>query len=493
MGRWVLDTQFVEALHAALKRLRRQEALGQHPLAGLAVVAERRRQGGWPETVLGRAAALQEVLSEARKRLAETDPEGATLLEQRFWRGESVIRLAHERHVAESTLYVHQEQAIHNLARVLWAMEQAARKEVEKRRRWLARNIPAPTYTRLFGFDRIFADLRDLLTDPDGPRLISIEGLGGLGKTALVHRLAMWAAEQADVADIAWVTAQRHRFVTWHGIIALPDAEPALTFEGLLDDLVAQLDDADLVREPPDRKEAHLRTLLRERPHLVVVDNLETAVDHQALVPRLWELAGPTRFLLTSRYSLSQHSGVFCLTLDELGESDSIALMRHEASYRGVHSLVEADEAALRRIYETTGGNPLAIKLVVGQARSLPLDRVLARLKGATGRQYEGLFRFIYWRSWEVLSDDARRVLLAMPALAPSGTYWENLQAATGLPDDRLDGAIDQLVAMSLLQVVGREEKRYAIHQLTYTFIMTDLLEEWEDAGDDQRASAAVR
>ncbi len=295
----------------------------------------------------------------------------------------------------------------------------------------------------------------------------------------------MWAAEQADVADILWVTAQRHRFVTWRGIVAPAETDPALTFESLLDDLAAQLDHATLLHEPPDRKEAHLRALLKERPYLVVVDNLETAADHQGLVPRLWELAGPTRFLLTSRYSLGQHAGVFCLTLDELSEADSIALMRHEARHRGVPSLTEADDATLHRIYETTGGNPLAIKLVVGQARSLPLDRVLARLREAAGRQYEDLYRFIYWRSWEMLSEDARRVLLAMPALAPSGAYWENLQAATGLPDQRLDAAIERLVEMSLLQVGGGSETRYTIHQLTYTFILSELLGRWDRSDGD--------
>ncbi len=486
MGQWVLDTRFVKAVHTALKRVRREGELGHHPLARLAVVAERRHQAGWPETDLGRAAALRDVLEAARTRLAETDPDSASLLERRFWRGETVARLAHEDHVAESTLYARQEQAILKLAHVLWAMEQTAQREAEERRRRLARNIPSPTYTRLFGFDQFFADLRDLLTDPEGPNLISIEGLGGLGKTALAHRLATWAAEQAAVADVAWITAQRHRFATWHGLSVPDKTQPALTFESLLDELAVQLEREDLVREPPAQKQASLRSLLKEKPHLVVVDDLETPTDHQELVPRLRELAGPTRFLLTSRYSLGRHPDVFCFTLDELSEADSLALMRHEARQRGATSLVEADDATLHRIYETTGGNPLAIKLVVGQARYLPIERVLDRLRSGAGRQYEDLYRFIYWRSWEMLDEDARRVLLAMPALAPSGAYWDNLQAATNLSDRRLDAAVQRLVEMSLLQVTGGSETRYTIHQLTYTFILSELLGRWDRGdGDD--------
>ena len=486
MEPWRFDSRFVKAVHTVLKRLRRQGDLGHHPLTGLAAVAERRRQAGWPETDLGRAAALREVLDEARRRLAETDPDGAALLERRFWQGESVVHLAHEHHVAESTLYARQERAIHGLARVLWVMEQAAHRERKKRQRYLARNIPSPTYTRLFGFDRLFADLRGLLADPDGPRLISIEGLGGLGKTALAHRLATWAAEEVRFTDIAWITARRQQFTVWQGILDADPPRPTLSFETLVDELSSQIAEADADRWSPQEKQQHLGRLLRQKPYLIVVDNLETAADPQELVPRLWAFSGPSRFLLTSRHSLGRHPGVLCLTLDELGESDSLALMRHEARMRGIVSLAEADETTLHRIYEATGGNPLAIKLVVGQARYLPVERVLERLRSGAGRRYEDLYRFIYWRSWEMLNDDARRVLLAMPALAPSGAYWENLQAATGLSDERLDAAIERLVEMSLLQVAGGRETRYTIHQLTYTFILSELLGRWNCGdGDD--------
>ncbi len=483
--RWALDAQFVKAVHTALKRLRREEDLGRHPLVELTVAAERRRQKGWPETDLGRAASLQDVMGEARHRLAEVDPDSAALLERRFWQGESVVQLAHERNVAESTLYAHQERAIHALARTLWEMEQEAAERWADRRRALLRHVPPPTYTRLFGFDEVFARLQGLLTDPAGPRFISIEGLGGLGKTALAHRLTTWAAGEVRFADIAWIVARRRQFLTWQGILDGDSPHPTLSFEMLLDEMADQLIGPDAASFPPEKKRRRLERLLEREPYLIVVDNLETAVAPRELIPRLWQFSGPSRFLFTSRHSLGQHPGVFCLTLNELSEADSIALMRHEARARGVTALSEAEDDTLRRIYQVTGGNPLAIKLVVGQARYLPVERVLDRLRSGAGRQYEDLYRFIYWRSWEMLDEDARRVLLAMPALAPSGAYWENLQAATGLSDHRLDAAIERLVEMSLLQVAGGSETRYTIHQLTYTFILSELLGKWGRADGD--------
>ncbi len=480
MVRWVLDDDFVATVHAALKRLHRREALGQHPLAFSSVVTLTCRQKGWPLTTLGRAAALQEVLTQALTRLATVELEAATLLKQRFWQGKSVRHLVGIYHFAESTLYARQERAIRRLSDLLWSMERSAQETLEQRRHHRLRHLPAPTYTRLFGFDALLARLRNLLTAPEGPFVLSLEGLGGLGKTALAHRLAVWAAEEAYFADIAWISARRYAFLTWDRQMAMTDSFPALTFERLLETVAEQLF-PDLQQETPPRQESELRALLRKRPYLIVVDNLETAIDHRQLIPRLWELANPSRFILTGRYSLAQYAGLSCFTLGELNEADSLALMRHEARRMGAVSLADADVALLRQVYAATGGNPLAIKLVIGQARTLPLKRVLNRLKKAIGRRYEDLYRFVYRQSWEMLSDDARLVLLAMPALAPSGAYWENLKVATALPDWRLDRAIEQLVGMSLLQASGRDEVRYTIHQLTYTFVLSELLGRWED------------
>ena len=487
MTLWSLDEQFVKVVHTALKQLHRERKLGQHALAGLAAVEEQRRRNGWPDTVLGRATALRHTLEEAREALAAQDGAAAALLERRFWRGESVVRLALQQNAAESTLYARQERAIRALAWTLWALEQTAQEHADARRLQLARNLPASTYTRLFGFDEVFARLRAALTGRAGHWLVSIEGLGGLGKTALAHRLVTWAAGATHpsigsghhFAGIAWETAQQQQFTTWSGIVERPGAKPALTFEALLDSIALQLGYAELACMPLSQKEAHLRAILKEKPHLIVVDNLETAADHDALLPKLWELANPTRFLLTSRHTLGDHPHVLCLTLNELSETDSLAFIRYEGEERGACAIAGAGDAVLRQIYDVTGGHPLAIKLVVGQARSLPLERALARLEEVSGRRAGELYRFIYWQSWALLSEPARRVLLVMPALAASGGYWENLLAVSGLGEEDLGRAVQELVGMSLLNAGGAEEKRYTIHQLTYSFITSDLLGEW--------------
>ena len=479
MASWSLDERLVKAVHSALKLLHRERELGEHALAELTVTDEQRSRDQLPDTPLARAAALRGVLEEARLVMTRQDPEAAALLEQRFWQGRSVTWLASEQFESESSFYARQSQAIQALARTLWDLEQDSEAAAAARRRHLTRNLPPASYTRLFGLEDAFNRLRAALTDWAGPWMVSIEGLGGLGKTALAHQLAMWAAGSTHFADITWETAQQERFAIWSGVVELPEAAPALTYEALLDSIAVQLGYVKLARLPLPQKETQLRAIFKAEPHLMVVDNLETVTDHEALLPHLWKLANPTRFLITSRHSLGHHPHVLCLTLNQLSEADSLAFIRYEGEERGIAAIAKADERRLHRIYSITGGHPLAIKLVVGQARGLPLERALSRLSEATGRRASELYRFIYWRSWEMLDEAARRVLLAMPALAASGGYWENLVAVSDLSEHELERAVQDLVRMSLLDVSGTEEKRYTIHRLTYTFIMSDLLGTW--------------
>jgi hypothetical protein len=368
-------------------------------------------------------------------------------------------------------------------------LEQAVQTEMDVKQRYLTRNVPPPNYLRLLGRDEPLARLRTALTAEHGPWLISIEGLGGVGKTALAHRLATWAASEDHFSDIAWASAQQQKFAVWRGMVE--QMEESLAFEALLDGIALQLGYKEFIPMPVSQKKTNLQTVLKANAYLIVVDHLKATADHNTLLPQLWSLANPTRFLFTGRYSLRKHPQVFCLTLNELSKIDSLAFMRFEGQERGATMIAEADDETLRRIYRVTGGNPLAIKLIVGQARTLPLERVLAHLRKASRQPYEDLYRFIYRRCWETLDADARQVLLTMSSLSKADglptsagsrlaeVYWTNLQAVTKLDAPRLDAAIEQLVTSSLLQADGHERRHYTIHRLTYTFLMSDILKDW--------------
>lgn len=329
----------------------------------------------------------------------------------------------------------------------------------------------------LFGASQAQRRLRPVLQQHTAPWLVAIDGIGGIGKTSLAKLLASDLMKTDRFQDLAWVSAKQEEFEPGFGLQLVQKA--ALTLDTLVDELLKQLKE-----EPhpasPEEKRVVLADLLAQQPYLIVIDNLETMVDSETLLPFLRRCLNPTKFLLTSRRSLRDHADVFCLTLNQLSQVDTLALLRHEAEMRGISALANASEAQLETIYQVVGGNPLALKLVVGQINVLPLPTVLENLTLAHGKPVDELYTYIYWQAWQALDKSSRAALLVMP-LAQGGGL-EQLRAVSELEPEALDQALAHLTALSLVEVSGNlEERRYYIHRLTETFLLHEVVK-WQQS-----------
>lgn len=367
--------------------------------------------------------------------------------------------------------------SVKELAGAVWRAEADSRSAKAAR---IAQRLEIQQPVRLFGVDDKLADLTKALATPGPPWLIAVVGIGGIGKTSLADASVRGMADTPVLVDAAWVSARQERFTSWGGLVEGSKENPALTFEGLIDAIIEQLDFQDLARLPLAPRLAGLRARLKAQSYLVVVDNLETAVDYRALVPNLDSMLGPSKFLLTSRQSLHEYSSVHNLRLNELSAQDSLALLRHEANSRGLTEVATTSDENLQMVYEVAGGNPLALKLLVGQMHTLSLPHVVDRLRKARGRTIEDLYRFIYWQSWHLLTSEDRRVLAIMPLISENSGGLEQIAALSKLEDESLTEALERLVTLCLADVQGPvEARRYSIHRLTETFLVNEVIK-WQ-------------
>ena len=417
--------------------------------------------------------AANQILLKALDTLAIDHNDEADLLRSRFLDGQVMYAVANRLNISEATAYRKQNEAIEHLARIILAEEMRLRAE---RRSVLEKHLEAPTYLELVGVEAHLEKLLAVLTAPEAPWLVSIEGTGGIGKTALADALSRRAIEQGLFTEFGWASAKQ--------IVYRPDVgvqetgRPALTVESLIDTLLPQLGIPVPLDRPLPEKQLALLRYLKAAPALIVVDNLETAADLRALLPFLRQLANPAKILLTSRHSLYDRADMYSLSLNELSQADTLQFIRREAKLRGMIEPAEAPAESLHRIYKVVGGNPLALKLVIGQIAHLSLPQVLENLREAQGKSVDDLYTFIYWQAWHMLNETAQQVLLVMP-LAQGGTI-NQLLALGGLDLSDLLHAIQQLVSLSLVQVIGGlEERRYTIHRLTETFLLKEAIQ-WQ-------------
>ncbi|MEM7348718.1 MAG: NB-ARC domain-containing protein, partial [Chloroflexota bacterium] len=330
---------------------------------------------------------------------------------------------------------------------------------------------------QLFGIAEFQQKLETLLQATDRPWVVSIDGMGGIGKTSLAHVLAHAMLSTKRFYDFGWVSAKQEEFLP-EGVLR-PIIQPALSVDTFVDTLLNQLDPTLMLTRTPDEKLAILTRWLKAHPYLIIVDNLETATDTQDLLPLLQKLANPTKFLLTTRFSLrTLGSNIHSHTLRGLNKADTYDFLRHEATVRGIQPLANASDDQLTHIYEVVGGNPLALKLVVGQLCVLPLPQVLDNLRQAEQQTIDELYIYIYWQAWEMLSEAGRQALVGMP-LAQEGTF-EDVMRESELDVAETTLALKELTTLSLVDVGGDlAQPRYQIHRLTETFLLNEVIK-WQ-------------
>jgi hypothetical protein len=460
------DHPLYKAVYDALRQWRDPSSVSA--LSDLQLAQQLARAGYSPRE------SVQQLLLRLLEQLAVHNAEQAAVLRLRFVDDLSSYQVARQLDISEATLYRRQADAVDQLARLLAAEEEVA---VQKHQQRFLSRLEAPSYQTLFGVNRQIDHLLELLAKDNTPQIILLQGIGGIGKTALADALLRRAFDADSFADFAWVTAKRDYLQLDGTITSIPRA--ALTAEALIEGLARQLlGDALPAPFSFEQVTALLQKRLQTQPHLLVVDNLETVEDLHSLLPTLHQVVGRSKFLLTSRQDLRADAFIYPYHLRPLIAADALALIRHEAAARNLPDLAGADDAALTPIVETVGGNPLALRLVVGQLHSYTLDTVLKDLRQARSDSAEQLFHFIYRSAWDALDEDARQLFLCMPLVAEDGADLEFIEAVSGLDTPSLRRSLTTLIQRNLVdhRRKGLHESTYTIHSLTRTFLLKQVV-----------------
>jgi len=162
-------------------------------------------------------------------------------------------------------------------------------------------------------------------------------------------------------------------------------------------------------------------------------------------------------------------------------------MLRFEATERGVKRIINAQSRDLHKINEAAGGSPLALKLIVGQLQHLSLDNVIESLQSlgidqtaSDENEYVNFYKSIFWKSWQLLSEPAQRLLISMSVFAPNvGGTLEAIQSISELGKRDVLKRIEDLWSLSFVDVTetGVRKTRYYLHPLTQHFVVSDIVQ----------------
>ena len=122
--------------------------------------------------------------------------------------------------------------------------------------------------------------------------MVGIDGIGGIGKSALAFEVADTCLERQLCDQVVFFNARTY----------LSNLVPTATYENIINVIARELDLSEIVYSNPLEGEQRIRTVLQQKRVLLLLDNLETASEPQArLLERVAPLLGLSRALLTSR------------------------------------------------------------------------------------------------------------------------------------------------------------------------------------------------
>ncbi|MEM7129666.1 MAG: NB-ARC domain-containing protein [Chloroflexota bacterium] len=415
-----------------------------------------------------------DVLYSGLQNLRASNQEAATLLEARFLDSKSIRGVANQRNMAESYIYKLLDQATAQLTDILNQQENELR--ASRREAWRGR-LEAPSYGCLIGIEHHQQLLIERCMSPEPPWLLSIEGMGGIGKTSLTHAVVSELIEHENLDEIVWVSA-KPTHLSPMGMIQ-SRSNVATQASAILYELILQIAPETPAASSfaPDQLIGILRPYLTRERYLIVIDNLETVEDLNELLPHLEKLTAPSRFVLTSRERTAAMQPIYRFIVPELGEVDALQLIRQEAEQSNVPRIAQLDDADLASIYQCVGGHPLALRLVVGLAHANAVDAILSDLTEAQGEPTENLYHFIYRNAWDSLDELSQQVLLLMVLVQSGGEPISFMAAASELSEQEVRTGLNQLDRFNLVNVhQSATEVRYSLHSLTRTFLIQQAL-----------------
>ena len=339
-------------------------------------------------------------------------------------------------------------------------------------------NLPRPDYDTFVGRDLEMKKVIERLSPTKRDGVITIDGIGGVGKSALALAVAYHYFDSFDSLPeaeryhaIIWTSAKQ-TVLTADGIHNRPQVLRNL--EDIYTAIAVTLGREDITRARPDEQAALVTAVLTERRTLLLVDNLET-VDDESLLEFLRELPMSAKAIVTTRHRIDV---AYPIRLTGLPERDGLTLIENERARKGV-TLTTAEAT---RLFARTGGLPLAIVWSIGlMAHGLPVETVLAKL----GSAKSDIVRFCFEASVAALSPEATRLLLALSLFAKDATR-EALGDVAGLGDDHIsrDDGLAELERMSLVNKTGN---RFWLLPLTKSFSEAKQAESPENIHDVQR------
>ncbi|MDZ8028157.1 MAG: tetratricopeptide repeat protein [Nostoc sp. DedQUE11] len=331
-------------------------------------------------------------------------------------------------------------------------------------------NLPSPTYTEFIGREADMKKLLERLSPEHGAHMITVHGIGGVGKTALVLAAAYLCLEASNKNSsdapkfdaIVFTSAKQQELIP---DMILQRQQGQRNLREIFRVIANALSDFTIIQSPPNDQFERVRQCLYKQRTLLIVDNMDTVEDRDEVIEFLYNLPICVKVVITTRERIA----LLPISLRNLPLNEGLQLIQQQAEEKGI--TINHEDSSL--LYNYTGGIPLAIVYALGQVSGgYSLNSVLEQLASATG----DVAGFCFKESVQNIKGQPPHKLLMSLAIFPDSPIQAAVAEVAGLtsaPDSVSNGLV-RLQQLSLVNL-NPETKRYEMLSLTREYALAQL------------------
>lgn len=280
-------------------------------------------------------------------------------------------------------------------------------------------------------------------------RIVTINGAGGLGKTAVALKTAynLLSDKNNPYNFIIWFSAKEKR-LTEEGIVSIKSN--ITSCQQLIEDILKIVDNKTLEIFKQDKIEKmkhreHLYGIFSSQKCLLIIDNLET-INDEATIEFIKNIPRPSQILITSRKGLGEIERRY--NLPDFNENDAILLFRIISKERNKNDLLSLKREVIRDLVIKVRSYPLLIKWSIGKI-CLGKD-----INDAFSEIYSGkseIAEFAFNDIFDMLSEKAKLCLYSMIVFGDKPISKHMLMHLANLDEDDFDNSVRDLILTSFV------------------------------------------
>ena len=322
-------------------------------------------------------------------------------------------------------------------------------------------NLVAPNYQKFIGREQQLKLLLQYLADESIYR-ISIEGIGGVGKTSLILEAAYQCLQTKKFKAIIFTSAQQQRLKVRQ---ILPCLQQQRTLEDIFAAIAHTLKKPQILQGNFANQLKNVINTLQQLPTVLIFDNLETYEDLENILAFIYELPPTVKVITTSREKILLED-FQTIPIAPLPESEALKLIEHHL--KGKQLTLRTLQ--LEKLYHNTGGVPAAIVYAIGQLKAgYSLETILPSMTLSDAN----FARFYFEKAISSIAEKPAYRLLMTIAIFPQGAIAEAIVFVSNILEISL--VETELANLQQLNLINLQQQRYQMLPLTREYTLTQL------------------